>query len=436
MPRYFDGDPSRRFFDSTADREEYERAEAALLRSSKGEAADPATTPEVISPAAGEPGWTTRDDALLKTCETAVDLSRHIEPTFPEVLAPFPPAAPDRQFWVADEFELLDWRAAGDGSYVHKSGLYFGRGGLGLSFVAAATTATALGNRHRRKRAIKNTELRWTTIGQGEVYIAPSSMTMDAGSALYTWRHEDIQAAEMMSPGCFQFQGLSNAEPVKWVLVSTWAELIFVTWALHHHPRHPQLINGDWLPEGWLDYCAEMDVATRLKSPILSPGVVVPQRNGHLAQRRGSSGLASAAGGSQSHHGSGMTWVHGSSATRPGGCWPGWSRSTRRSAAGWWSGFVPHSHEPGGDHAGVVAAGPFQHRDEIPAARTGHTEHQLSYRVRGSYLGSGTRPYLQPAQRPRALRRVSQAGPGSNSWWPACAARLFAAERRSSRAVS
>lgn len=54
-----------------------------------------------------------------------------------------------------------------------------------------------------------------------------------------------------------------------WILRSDWAELVFVTWALAVHPRHPQLLTGGWLPPGWLDWAAGHHW-TRLVSPAIT----------------------------------------------------------------------------------------------------------------------------------------------------------------------
>jgi len=168
-------------------------------------------------PAAGKSyavsDWNAHDTALWHTCEIAVDLAAgRVPQALREVLAPFPPPAPDRAFWASGTFELMDLRAAGDGSYMRNDGFFFATGPLGLALTAAAAVGKAAGN---------------------------------------------------------SFQGQSEAGPISWILVSDWAELLFVTWALLFHPRHPQLLSGAWLPPGWLDRCAAHAYRTRLASPRL-----------------------------------------------------------------------------------------------------------------------------------------------------------------------
>lgn len=67
------------------------------------------------------------------------------------------------------------------------------------------------------------------------------------------WR-ASVTSATMARPGAVQISGNSEHGPVSWALCSDWAELLFITRALTRHPRHPQLIDGQWLPPGWLDH--------------------------------------------------------------------------------------------------------------------------------------------------------------------------------------
>ena len=69
-----------------------------------------------------------------------------------------------------------------------------------------------------------------------------------------TWGWDDITTATMAKPGAVQIRGNSVHGPVAWALCSDWAELLFITWALTRHPRHPQLLNGQWLPPGRVDH--------------------------------------------------------------------------------------------------------------------------------------------------------------------------------------
>jgi hypothetical protein len=60
----------------------------------------------------------------------------------------------------------------------------------------------------------------------------------------------------MAAPAAVQISGEGANGPISWLLSSDWAELIFVSWALARHPRHPQLLSGGWLPPGWANHAA------------------------------------------------------------------------------------------------------------------------------------------------------------------------------------
>lgn len=218
-----------------------------------------------------EPAWTLHDSALWYTCEIAVDLITGRPPgSVPEVLAPFPPRAPDERFWASGEFLLLDHRASGDGSYLHNGGFFFASGGIGLAATGAAAAARAAGNSARRRAAAAAAVPRWSVIDTGHVYVAPSGFTMHTARGLCHWSYQSVLAAQMMGPRSVHFQGESVSGPISWILASDWAELVFIARALSYHPRHPQLLNGGWLPPGWLARCAAHNYATRLTTPQLS----------------------------------------------------------------------------------------------------------------------------------------------------------------------
>ncbi len=214
--------------------------------------------------------WSAHDTALWHTCEIAVDLAAGRAPqALPEVLAPFPPPPGDRSFWASGVFELLDWRAVGDGTYMQNNGFFFASGPLGLALTAAATVGRAAGNHSRRRAAADSTVPRWVIVDSGLAYLAPSGFTMHTARAPLYWPYTALSSAQMVGPRSVHFQGQSDSGPVSWILLSDWAELLFVTWALRCHPRHPQLLTGAWLPPGWLDRCAQHAYRTRLVSPEL-----------------------------------------------------------------------------------------------------------------------------------------------------------------------
>jgi hypothetical protein len=49
-----------------------------------------------------------------------------------------------------------------------------------------------------------------------------------------------------------------------------------ITWALTRHPRHPQLVNGQRLPPGWLPHAQRHQQPVPLTSPSLPPSAGHP----------------------------------------------------------------------------------------------------------------------------------------------------------------
>lgn len=184
----------------------------------------------------------------------------------PEVLAPFPPSTGDDRFWASGGFELLACRAVGDGSYMRNDGFFFATGPLGLVLTAASAAGRAVGNSSRRQAAAANAVPRWIEIDRGSAYLAPSGFAMHTPYALLSWPYSSLTSAQMVGPRSVHFQGTSTSGPISWILLCDWAELLFITWALTFHPRHPQLLNGGWLPPGWLERCTEHRYSTRLGS--------------------------------------------------------------------------------------------------------------------------------------------------------------------------
>jgi len=217
--------------------------------------------------------WTPRDSALWHTCEIAADLGsgRPPQPKL-EVLTPFPPQlADDELIWAGGAFQLLEQAAPGDGSYVHNGGFFFATGPAGLAATAAVALGTAAGNSARRKAAAAQAVPRWMPTDGGQLYLSRHGFYFSTAKGLHTWIWAAITMSRMVGAGAVHIVGQSDRGPVSWVLRSDWAELLFVTWALEVHPRHPQLLTGEWLPPGWPAWAAAHH-PTRLATPVIAAG--------------------------------------------------------------------------------------------------------------------------------------------------------------------
>jgi hypothetical protein len=205
--------------------------------------------------AAAVPPWTPRDEVLRYTCYLAALLSGgHSTQDVVEVLAPFPPTnADDEKLWATGPFVLSDFRALGDGSWQVSTPVVFGTGAIGVGLVAGSLVGGSIAKSRARRAAQAAAVPRWVPIEQGQLYLSQYGFYMHTPNVL-RWSWSEVTGASVVAPATVHFTGNSVDGPISWLLQSDWAELLFVTWALTIHPRHPQLLTGGWLPPGWLEH--------------------------------------------------------------------------------------------------------------------------------------------------------------------------------------
>ncbi|PPK98165.1 hypothetical protein CLV92_102318 [Kineococcus xinjiangensis] len=225
--------------------------------------------------AAREPAraWSDRDSALWHTCEIAADLAAGAVPQPRlDIATPFPPRfAADERFWAAGPFDLLALRAPEGAPPRGAPRFFLATGAGGLAATAAVALARAAGDARRRAEEERRAAPRWVRVDAGALAVSGCGMYWHTPAALLTWDWGSVTSAEVLEPGAVHLTGEGPAGPGSWILRSDWAELVFVTWALQRHPRHPQLRSGGWLPPGWLSWCATQPYPTRLASAALPP---------------------------------------------------------------------------------------------------------------------------------------------------------------------
>lgn len=194
-----------------------------------------------------------RDSALRYTATLAHDLLQGRRPTSAATVhAPFPTQfAADEQLWSIGPFRLFDLRAPGDGTYVEDRSWFFATGALGLALSAGVLAGRKMGNDRRRRQAEEALVPRWIEIAAGDLYTGTHGFYMHSPNGLWSWSWLDIQSADVMGPGWLRFTGEGRGGQVNWSLVSDWAELLFLAWAMARHPGHPQLVTGHWWPGVW-----------------------------------------------------------------------------------------------------------------------------------------------------------------------------------------
>ncbi|KAE8762409.1 hypothetical protein [Georgenia thermotolerans] len=198
--------------------------------------------------------WTQRDRALWLTCEMALAgaRGRPVRPPTP-VPSPVRPQLADAEtLLAAGPFTRYVLRA-GDGSYRRSSGFFFATGAVGLAATAAVAAGQLVGNARRKRAAERDAAPRWEAAGTGLLTVSTHGFYLSAPGGLAAWPYAAVGACEVGRPGLVDLSGQSTTGPVRWLLESDWAELLFAMWALAAHPGHPPLASGAWLPPGWVE---------------------------------------------------------------------------------------------------------------------------------------------------------------------------------------
>lgn len=223
------------------------------------------------SAGAPEPGWSERDSVLYETCRyvAALVAGQAPVPRAPIATTFVPQGGPGDTLLAQGPYEMLEFRAVGDGSYVHDSSFFFATGAVGLAATAGMALVRAAGNSNRRAAANAAAQPRWVVEESGVFTVGLFGFHLHNNDGIYYWAWESITAMTITHPGYFEMYGDSTRGPVHWTFASPWAELIFALWALRRHPQHPQLINGAWLPPGWLDWVRSRGYHEPIPSPVI-----------------------------------------------------------------------------------------------------------------------------------------------------------------------
>lgn len=198
------------------------------------------------------PPYSDHDAAIWHTRAILRHLREGRPHALPQVATAFPPQlGPDERVLAVGRFELLTFRAVGDGSYQHDGGFFFATGLGGLAATAAVAGVRAAGNSRRRGAAAADAVPRWVVDDAGVLFVSTHGFYLDTGRAFLPWAWPHVDTMQLVAPRAVHLQGRSTDGPVSWILQADWAELVFVLWCLVRHPAHPQLTSGQWVPAGW-----------------------------------------------------------------------------------------------------------------------------------------------------------------------------------------
>ena len=154
--------------------------------------------------------WKSADFALWRTVHMVHDLLNSRVPEYR--VETFFPLVPGEVALAGGPIGCEAFRTAGDGSYVHSSGFAFGTGGL------------------------------------------------------FRWGWASIDLMQVVDFNRIVLQGRSDRGLITWRATS---ELIFALCALNRHPQHPQLLDGTWLPPGWIEWATAMGYRPHLSAPAI-----------------------------------------------------------------------------------------------------------------------------------------------------------------------
>lgn len=207
-----------------------------------------------------EPVWGDRDRALLHACRigaalrtgTGLESIARITTTFPPSLGPGEP------LWAHGAYTAYEYRAVGDGSYSVPGSFVVGSGALGVGPVVGSLANRAVARSRARSQAAADLEPRWVPAHKGDIYVGDAGCCFQAPEIL-PWSWDAISEAVVVEPGLMRWSGNGAKGPVVWMVRTGWAELVFLLWALKRHPSHPQLADGSWLPEGWVQRARAQD---------------------------------------------------------------------------------------------------------------------------------------------------------------------------------
>jgi len=172
-------------------------------------------------------------------------LTAHIGVTFA------PSLGEGEQILAHGGFVLSEFRAPGNGTYTHDSSFFFATGGGGLALTGLFAGARAVGNASRRSQAAADSVPRWVESDRGSLIVGTHGFYLQSGLGHRSWGWDSVVGAEMVSADQVDLHGQSTNGPVRWVLTSPWAPLLFALWCLARHSQHPRFISNGWLPYGW-----------------------------------------------------------------------------------------------------------------------------------------------------------------------------------------
>lgn len=106
----------------------------------------------------------------------------------------------------------------------------------------------------RRRQALAAAQPRWLPMDHGLIHVGSHGFYLQTPTGFHAWGWGSVHSGQVIDAGKTWVQGRSERGPISWVIDSHFVELTFVLWATVCNPRHPQLIDGSWLPPHWMPW--------------------------------------------------------------------------------------------------------------------------------------------------------------------------------------
>lgn len=166
--------------------------------------------------------------------------------SIPSVTATFALSEPTEKCFAQGEFVLAEFRAVGDGTYLHNGSWFVAGGPVGALATVGFMTGRALRNGARKREAARDAVPRWIECDRGRLWVSSHGIYFHSQQGFQRLHWGSLANGEMVGPGQFMFATYEQGDQL--ILASVWAELAFTSWARARHPNHPQYVSRTWLP--------------------------------------------------------------------------------------------------------------------------------------------------------------------------------------------
>jgi hypothetical protein len=129
--------------------------------------------------------------------------------------------------------------------------------GLGMLTLGASAALNA----SRSAAARQHATTIWRGLDAGTIYISTDGFYLANQQGLFSFGYGGLVSAGIAGPGLLHLDALmTDGSQQRFAISSSWAELIFVSWALKFCPRHPQMQNLGWLPRGFIEHVRDANI--------------------------------------------------------------------------------------------------------------------------------------------------------------------------------